>query len=146
MNPWTWLINQDIHLPLSGSVAQKIEPRIDWFRQMIPDQAGRADQEAWITQHVSYGRQIGWLIEAVVELSKQGATTEVNAQLAPSTGVHPLERLAELSKLLADMKTVSADTRPADDYTELLLAVRVAKLNGGKAYDELAQQLRSVLA
>lgn len=141
MNPWNWFINQDIHMPLSGSVAQRIEPRLELMRQLVPGLAGHADQEAAITRHVSYGRQIGWLIEAVIALSEQNA----KAGAAPVAAV---EHLKKLNALLTDLKALAvADPAHSDanEHADLVLAVRVAKLKGGDAYDKLAEELRAVL-
>lgn len=70
MFPWLWQWSPQFHFPLSGSVAQRIDP--DAFFGAIPPWAGngRVEQQAF-EEVASYGRQLGLITELLLDLAAQ---------------------------------------------------------------------------
>src|SRR5262249_47746887 len=82
MFPWLWFWAPQIHLPLSGSVAQQIEPDIDWFFGAIKPNAGDSRIERDAFEVASYGRQIGLLTEAVLAGTGGSAVSAEQGRIA----------------------------------------------------------------
>ncbi|MBJ7309361.1 hypothetical protein ACFOLJ_09185 [Rugamonas sp. CCM 8940] len=69
MQPTQWSWAPQIHLPWSGSVAQEIGLK-SWF-DAIPAKAGDGDLELQVFNQASYGRQLGWLSELLLDLAER---------------------------------------------------------------------------
>jgi hypothetical protein len=99
MFPWLWSWSPQFHFPLSGSVAQRIDP--DAFFGAIPRSAGdgRVEQQAF--EVASYGRQLGLISELLLDLA---------AQQPPATpaGKKAQRRLAEIQARIEALKTQRA--------------------------------------
>jgi hypothetical protein len=93
LSPWFWFAPQ-IHFPGSGSVAQHIEPKT--FFDAIPPHAGNGKIEEDIFAHASYGKQIGLLMEVVLDLAKQ---------ITPTTAAESHTRLKALQAEIEAIKT-----------------------------------------
>ena len=76
MNPWQNIWAPNVHFPLSGSVAQQIEPTTNWFFDAIDANAGSARIERKAFEKASYGRQLGWLTEVVLALAEHSDHVE----------------------------------------------------------------------
>ena len=62
MFPWLWLYAPQLYFPWSGSVAQQIEPNVDWFFDSINAAAGDGKIERKAFDKASYGTQLGLLL------------------------------------------------------------------------------------
>ncbi len=106
--PWqAWLSMFGIRAPLSGDVTQDIAPSIGGQLGLLNINATRSGdpglEQRIITQVASYGRQLGWLVEAV----------EVLARRQPRDGldeadIHALDQLHKLAKQVAAVKEQAA--------------------------------------
>lgn len=98
MNPWfapySWLYKS----PLSGDVTQDISPFTNLFSPQIElNFAGnRKIEQKVITEVASYGKQLGILTEALLELAGDNTSPEV-------------ERLKELNEEIAKVKEQTTD-------------------------------------
>lgn len=88
MFPWLWLWAPQIHGPFSGAVTQDIAP--ETFFGAIPPAAGDGRIERRAFELASYGRQLGWLTEAL--LAQAGRTQAVGAEQG-AAALDKLERL-----------------------------------------------------
>lgn len=96
MFPWLWLWAPQTHFPLSGSVAQHIEPKT--FFDAIPPAAGDGRIEQRVFGEVAtYGRQIGLLTEALLDLTEHGAP-------ASAEGTTAIRRLQEIRQAVERIK------------------------------------------
>ncbi len=76
LTPWqAWLSMFGIQAPLSGDVTQDIAPSIGGQLGLLNINATRSGdpelEQRIITQVASYGRQLGWLVEAVDVLARR---------------------------------------------------------------------------
>ncbi|MFZ5550528.1 MAG: hypothetical protein ACOZJX_17665 [Pseudomonadota bacterium] len=99
MFPWLWQWSPQFHFPLSGSVAQRIDP--DAFFGAIPPWAGNGEMEQKAFEVASYGRQLGLITELLLDLA---------AQQPPTTpaGREARARLAEIQARIEALKTADA--------------------------------------
>jgi len=97
MFPWFWLWAPQLRLPLSGDVAQDIEPRLDWFFNGIQPQAGNARIEAKAFEVASYGRQLGVITDLLIEMAER---MPAQAQAASA----PLKELREIRNRIGALK------------------------------------------
>lgn len=134
MYPWLWFWAPQLHFPLSGAVTQRIAPRTQWFEQHIPENAGNAELEAKITEVASYGKQLGWLMKAVLGLADSGQVTQGESQEA-------LQNLEALQLKVREVKT-AYELASTD---AVLRAVQACKEQGGEEYQRLLLGLRAVL-
>lgn len=65
MHPMLWFCSPQINFPWSGSVSQDFD--LDSFFAAIPGGAGDGDIEREAFKRHSYGQQIGWLTEVLLE-------------------------------------------------------------------------------
>lgn len=79
MYPWIWLWAPTFYFPLSGSVAQTIEP--DFF-DSIDSQAGNGTLERKAFEVASYGRQLGLITEVLLETARNQGTMSPAARKA----------------------------------------------------------------
>ena len=94
MFPWLWFWSPQIHLPLSGSVRQRIDP--NWFFDSIPPAAGEGRIEKRAFEVASYGRQLGPTI-GVVEVAAKQAPLSLEAAAS-------LERLKAIQTAIEKIK------------------------------------------
>jgi hypothetical protein len=135
MFPWFWLWAPQLRLPLSGDVAQDIEPRLDWFFSGIKPQAGNARIEAKAFEVASYGHQLGVITDALIELIER-LPAETMA------GSKPLEELRKIRERIAVEKAREYDR----ELDELLAAIRRVEQRGGDRAAVLARALSPGLA
>jgi hypothetical protein len=97
MYPWLWLWAPQFHFPWGGNVAQDIHPDTNWFSRTIPPNAGDADIERIAFSLASYGKQLGWLTEAVLAMAEASAPNSAEGQEA-------LQRLRDLKHAIDAVK------------------------------------------
>lgn len=91
MYPWFWFWAPQVHWPLSGDVRQRIEPDTNWFFGAIPQAAGHGRIEQKLFETASYGKQLGYLTEALLAVCedlpvKSAAARKTLAQLQSLAG------------------------------------------------------------
>ena len=107
MTPWLWFWAPQLHwqLPLSGDVAQRIDPALVqrlWF-QGIPDDAGDAEIEQAVARDVaSYGQQLAWLTDVVLG---QQPDADATARERAARSV------ADLRRTQAEVRRIKDDVR-----------------------------------
>ncbi|WP_245983249.1 hypothetical protein [Trinickia fusca] len=94
MYPWIWFWAPNIYLPWSGSVTQTIEP--DLFDSIGP-QAGNATIERKACEVASYGRQLGLIIEVLLDTARNQETMSAEARKA-------MERLEVIQAEIEQLK------------------------------------------
>jgi hypothetical protein len=132
MYPWWWFWAPQVHFPLSGSVAQQIEPNTNWFFGSIRPEAGIGDVEQEIFENVaSYGRQLGLITEVLLN--------GVDGTVDDSTASRSLARLKEIREKTEAVKAESSD-RLASAAGALLERLRASD---PKRFEEVLQQFGS---
>jgi len=138
MFPWFWFWAPQLHLPLSGDVAQRIDPSLiqRLYFQGIPAAAGDADiEQAAATDVASYGTQLGWLTDVVLALAQQ------QPAVAQGPAKQALQDLTDASATIETLKTKTRARRAKSFETEL----QQLKASGSPEYDTLAPRLRKLL-
>lgn len=101
MYPWLFLWAPQLQLPFSGDVAQRIEPRTQWFFDGIDTASGDPVIERKAFEVATYGRQLGLITELLLDMA---------AQTPPRTqaGREARQRLKKIQAEIERIKT--ADT------------------------------------
>jgi hypothetical protein len=94
MFPWFWFWAPQVHWPFSGAVTQDIAPEA--FFGAIPPTAGDGRIERRAFELASYGRQLGWLTEALLAQAGRG--------VAAADGDEALDQLAALRQRIEAIK------------------------------------------
>lgn len=126
MLPWLWIFAPQMYGPLSGPVTQDLSPDV-FFRGIKPG-AGVPDIERRVFEQASYGKQLGWLMDVLVDA------------IDPSTLRSPEARsaLAKLEKLRARVERIKTEHR--EDQVEAAIAL-LDRIQADSP-DELARILR----
>jgi hypothetical protein len=135
MFPWIWWWAPQLHLPLSGNVTQDIEPTTHWFFSAIKPEAGNARIEERAFNLASYGRQLGLLTDALIELAEQASPAKATDNPA----------LAELKRLRDEIRKIK-DAEYDAEAREIESQVERAVRNGGRRAEGVARRLRPLLA
>jgi hypothetical protein len=136
MFPWLWFwapqFQPQVHLPLSGSVAQHIAP--DWFFGAIPPAAGDGRVEQRAFEVASYGRQLGLITEALLDVA---------AQQPPATarGRAAVQRLKDIQHRIEAVKQLEQD----DELGRIEAQVKAIRQAGGARSQQLEKKLRPLL-
>jgi hypothetical protein len=134
--------------PLSGDVTQAINPW-SWWLGSLSQQTGFININAAasgdprlerriVEEIASYGRQLGWIIEAL----------EVLIERADTAGLGPLERgaFAQIGDLAARIEALKDAPRSASvlraDLERAIEEVRALESRDRRAYRELVARLR----
>ena len=137
MFPWFWLwapqFQPQVHLPLSGSVAQQIAP--EWFFGAIPPAAGDGRVEQRAFEVASYGRQLGLLTEALLDLAAQQPPTGAKGRAA-------VKRLKDIQARIEAVKKASQE----DELGQIEARIAAIRQAGGPQRQQLEQKLRQWLA
>ncbi|WP_290867845.1 hypothetical protein [Aquabacterium sp.] len=134
MNPWQNVWAPNVHFPLSGSVAQRIEPTANWFFDAIDANAGNARVEKRVFAKASYGRQISWLTDVVLGLAEDGAKLDDKASSS----------LAKLKELRQVKETIKAEDAAAT-AAEIEQNLEWLKQSNQDEFEKLARKLRAIL-
>lgn len=104
LNPWqAWLSMFGIRAPLSGNVTQDISPSIGLVNINATQSGDPELERRIITQVASYGRQLGWLLEAVDVLARQQSQRDLD-----EADIHALDQITTLAKRVAAVKEQKA--------------------------------------
>lgn len=104
LNPWqAWLSMFGIRAPLSGNVTQDIAPSIGLVNINETRSGDPGLERRIITEVASYGRQLGWLLEAVDVLARQQSRRDLD-----EADINALDQLAELAERVAAVKEQKA--------------------------------------
>lgn len=104
LNPWqAWLSLFGIRAPLSGNVTQDIAPSIGLVNINATRSGDPELEHRIITQVASYGRQLGWLLEAVDVLARQQSRRGLD-----EADIHALDQLHKLAERVAAVKEQKA--------------------------------------
>ncbi|AIS91532.1 hypothetical protein [Burkholderia pseudomallei] len=112
MYPWIWLWAPNFYFPLSGGVDQTIQP--DLF-DAINSRAGNGEIERKAFQVASYGRQLGLIIEVLLDMAKKQEALSPEAKQS-------MERLEAIQGEIEQIKREAPTSIAAD------LAVRLLQL------------------
>jgi hypothetical protein len=139
MFPMLWLWSPQIFLPWSGSVKQEIE--LDRFFNAIPASAGDGAIEGAAFKRASYGSQLGWLTEVLLETMKD----------VPADEKSPLGKLRLANQDIQRLKREQRVPNAAPTAEELSAEQIASYLDTLRAsdrarYAQLSAQLRPLLA
>lgn len=133
MFPWLWFWAPQLHLPLSGSVAQRIEPITHWFFDSIPPAAGNGRIERKAFEVASYGRQLGLITEVLLDVAQRETMRTAAAR-------DSLERLQAIHAAIEAIKDSEVDALVGE------IEDRLRQLKRNKAtFAQVAARLRSAL-
>jgi len=99
MLPWLWLYAPQISWPLSGAVTEAIST--DAFFRGIKPGAGVPAVEQQVFEQASYGKQLGWLMDVLVEAVDPATLRSPDARAA----------LVSLKKLRAKVEQIKSEHR-----------------------------------
>ena len=104
MYPWLFLWAPQLQLPFSGDVAQRIEPRTQWFFDGIDTASGDPVIERKAFEVATYGRQLGLITELLLDMA---------AQTPPRTkaGRASRQRLLAIQAEIERIKTQDAEAQ-----------------------------------
>ncbi|HZS22498.1 MAG TPA: hypothetical protein VFA63_16140 [Pseudonocardiaceae bacterium] len=111
LTPWqAWLSMWGLRAPLSGDVTQDISPAIGGQLGLVNINATRSGDPALeqriITDVASYGRQLGWLVDAVDVLVRCQPREHLT-----KADIHALDQLHKLAEQVAAVKKQAAVDR-----------------------------------
>jgi hypothetical protein len=135
MYPWLFLWAPQLQLPFSGDVAQRIEPRTQWFFDGIDTASGDPVIERKAFEVATYGRQLGLITELLLDMA---------AQTPPRTkaGRAARQRLQKIQAQIEQIKT--------DDVASHVHAVEAGlqrlKTRHKAEYEALRVRLQQALA
>lgn len=134
MNPWLVFWAPQLHLPFSGSVAQRIEPNTNWFFDAIPPTAGDSQVEKKAFEVASYGRQLGLITEVLIDIAKK---------IPPGTddGRESLQRLKDIQAEIERLKEQDAAALARDVEAK----VERLKKKHKAQYPQLKQKIQRAL-
>jgi hypothetical protein len=136
MYPWLWIWAPQVHFPLGGDVTQRIDP-VAQFLRAIPAGAGDAHVEEQAFGIASYGKQLGWITDVLLDVAK--ASPPVSPEAGKSLG--QLKDAA--GRIDGVKKTAQADKDRA--LREIESQVRAVCQQGDEARDALRDRLRPLL-
>jgi hypothetical protein len=109
MFPWLWIFAPAIRFPWSGAVAQDFT--LDAFFRGIRPGAGVPAIEQQVFEQASYGKQLGWLIDVIVDAVDPNALRSPEAKKA----------LTSLNALRLKVERIKSDHR--EDRAEAAIAL-----------------------
>ena len=134
MFPWLWLYAPQLYFPWSGSVAQQIEPNVDWFFDSINADAGDGKIEKRAFDEASYGTQLGLLTKVLIELADK--QDPLSPKAAESLG-----RLKEIQLKIDDIKKDQASSLARSIEEQ----VRQFQKSNPAEFARLGDRLREIL-
>jgi hypothetical protein len=140
LTPWqAWLSMFGIRTPLSGDVTQDIAPSIGGQLGLLNINATRSGdprlEQRIITQVASYGRQLGWLLEAVDVLARRQSRHGLG-----EADIRALDQLHELAERVAAVKE-----QAALDHVDRIVADVQALSRDPEANAEAIRRVREAL-
>lgn len=135
MFPWLFLFAPQWHLPFSGSVAQRIEPRTQWFFDAIDARAGNGQIERQAFEVASYGRQLGLLTEVLIDL----------AEAVPPKSPKARESLRRIRGIQAEIENIKAG-EPAALVRDVEQALDRLQKHHPAEFERLGRRMQQRLA
>ena len=135
MFPWLFLWAPQLQLPFSGDVAQRIEPRTQWFFDGIDTASGDPVIERKAFEVATYGRQLGLITELLLDMAEQ---------TPPRTkaGRESRQRLLAIQAEIERIKTEDA----AGQVAMVEAGLRRLKTQHKTEYEALRTRLQRALA
>jgi|EP01034_Spumella_vulgaris_P022537 hypothetical protein len=134
MFPLFWNLSPQFFLPWSGSVRQDIE--LDRFFSAIPRSAGDGGIEEAAFKRASYGSQLGWITEVLLETMKD----------VPADEKSPLGKLRLANADIQRMKLQRRYLAPGELSGELIADyLRTLRTQDRARYETVSQQLLPLL-
>lgn len=130
MFPWLWIFAPQTYWPLSGAVSQDLVT--DAFFRGIRPGAGVPAIERQVFEQASYGKQLGWLSDVVIEA--------IDANALRSAGAR--EALASLRTLHGRVERIKIEHRQDRADAAIALLDRIA----ADSPEELRRVLQRYLA
>lgn len=135
MYPWLFLWAPQLQLPFSGDVAQRIEPRTQWFFDGIDTTSGDPVIERKAFEVATYGRQLGLISELLLDMAAQ----------TPPRGKAGREARRRLQDIQAEIERIKvADASAQVQMVET--GLRRLKARHKAEYEALRARLRLELA
>jgi hypothetical protein len=136
MYPWIWFWAPQVHFPLGGDVTQRIDP-VAQFLQAIPASAGDASVEEQAFGIASYGKQLGWITDVLLDVAKA----------APPASAAAKKSLRQLKQAAGRIDTVkqAAKADKARTLQQIESQVRAVCLQDDAARAALRERLKPLL-
>ncbi len=136
LNPWqAWLSMFGIRAPLSGNVTQDIAPSIGLININETRSGDPGLERRIITEVASYGRQLGWLLEAVDVLARQQPRHGLD-----EADIRALNQLHKLAERVAAVKG-----QKALDHVDRIVSEVRALSRDPEANAEAIRRVRAAL-
>jgi len=140
LTPWqAWLSMFGIRAPLSGDVSENIAPSIGGQLGLLNINATRSGdpelEQRIITQVASYGRQLGWLLEAVDVLARRQSRRGLG-----EADLHTLDQVHTLAEQVTALKE-----QAALDHIDRIVADVQALTRDPQANAEAIRRVREAL-
>jgi hypothetical protein len=112
MFPWFWIYAPQTHWPWSGAVTQDISP--ETFFAGIKPGAGVPEIERAVFEKASYGKQLGWLLDAVAGSEEEKVEAlanlrELHEEVRQIKRRHAADRERAAMKLLSRLEEESPE-------------------------------------
>lgn len=135
MYPMQWFWAPQLHFPWSGGVAQQIE--LDRFFDAIPPDAGDGKIERKAFDVASYGRQLGWISEVLLDLAKTAPPSSGQAREALQNLVEANEAIQRIKRAQDAGRAMTAQT-----IEDAIVAMRT---RDGEQFRQLSERLLPLL-
>jgi hypothetical protein len=136
MYPMQWFWAPQLHFPWSGGVAQQIE--LDRFFDAIPPEAGDGKIERKAFDVASYGRQLGWISEVLLDLAKAAPPSSSQAREA-------LQNLVEANEAIQHIKRAQDADRHVMTAQYIEDAIVRLRTRDGEQFRQLSERLLPLL-
>ncbi|MBA5685872.1 hypothetical protein [Rugamonas apoptosis] len=136
MYPMLWFWSPQLHFPWSGGVAQQIG--LDRFFDAIPPKAGDGEIEHKAFDVASYGRQLGWISEILLDLAATHPPKSDDGRKA-------LARLTEANRKIQQLKPdrgTDGHAMTAQDIEDAIVKLRG---RDGEQFRQLGERLPPLL-
>lgn len=133
MYPWTFFWAPRFEFPWSGDVAQRIQPRTNWFSDTIKPGAGDPRIEEQAVGVASYGKQLGIITEVLIGIAEQMGPQSSEIEKS-------LRRLKEIESKINGIKNdVNVDL-----FEEIVARAARLQSHDPKKFRELHHRLSSM--
>jgi hypothetical protein len=146
----------NVMLPLSGDVSQVINPWTLWLKYLNQQmgfininniESGDPETEKMIIEQVAgYGRQLGWILEAVDLLAEKLTAKHALGDLSDGEE-KTLWRLSDLRSRIEDLKSRSGHAGPTVQGVDRMIDdIRRLKEKNRASYDEIVARIKDAFA
>ena len=134
MFPWIWWWAPQVHFPLSGDVAQRIDSVPHLFFQGIKPGAGNSQIEERAFSVASYGKQLGLITDVLIALAEQ-------SNIQSGEAGESLQKLKAIRDEIDAIKNVEYHAMAVDIADQ----VRALQNKSGGKYAQLVERLVPLL-